>query len=118
MLWGYNMDAITLLKEKNRLTYNCKDCDGCRLNKSEFNGCDELMTLHPERYVAIIEQWTKDVPAQTYKDAVLRHFPNANFRTLCINELFGDNTVNSVECESNENCTNCWNKRMEVGYEV
>lgn len=109
------MDAITLLKEKNRLTYNCKDCEGCRLNKTGFNGCDELMTLHPERYVAIIEQWAKDTPAMTYKDAVLRHFPNLNLQTICVDDIFGQGVI---DCTGEFNCIECWNKPMEVGYEV
>lgn len=109
------MDAITLLKEKNRLTHNCKDCVWCKLNVSEFSGCDELMTLNPERYVAIIEQWAKDSPAMTYKEVVLRHFPDANIPTLCVNELFGHDIIG---CCDDFNCMECWNKPMEVGYEV
>ena len=109
------MGAITLLKEKNRLTYNCKDCDQCRLYKSGFNGCDELMTLHPEKYVAIIEQWAKDVPAITYRDDFSGKFPKACCENFCVQELYG---ADAVDCYDVDDCVNCWNKAMEVGYEV
>lgn len=72
------MDALKMLKEKVRLTEDCRiECDQCRL-RTNINGtiynCSTLMYYKPEKYVEIIEEWSKDCPERTCLDNLIR-FP-------------------------------------------
>lgn len=70
------MDAITYLREKERLT-KCStsacNCCECRLdydNNGFKIGCDELEGKHPEEAVRIIEEWSKEIDwTKVEKDA-------------------------------------------------
>lgn len=74
------MDAVEMLKEKTRLTKECTiNCDDCRLGARhtgyELN-CVGLSRMDPEKYIEIIEQWSKDCPKQTYLSKLLEVFPD------------------------------------------
>lgn len=59
------MDAVTYLKEKNRLTEGCeKNCRLCKLSRTHNNkgcSCSNLEHNFPEEAVKIIEEWIKEV---------------------------------------------------------
>lgn len=112
------MNAVKMLKEKSRLTQNCKIyCTTCRLGP-RYNGwdknCTEFQQEYPEEYVKMIERWSKDCPKQTYLSKLLEVFPNT--------ELSDDGTPLDI-CPSDlglkdlicsEKCINCWNQELEV----
>ena len=112
------MNAVEMLKEKSRLTQNCKIyCTACRLGPGH-NGrginCTEFQHEYPEEYVKIIEQWSKDCPKQTYLSKLPEIFPNA---------VLDDDGVPTHICPSDlglkdlicsEKCINCWNQEWEA----
>lgn len=109
------MDAIEMLKEKNRLTNNCKiSCKDCKLSASKTGtDCDWLTVKHPEQYVEIIEQWSKDYPKKTYLSDFLEKYPNAlkgyDIPTICPSDL---GLKNAKYCGLGDSCTDCWNQEI------
>ena len=112
------MDAVEMLKEKTRLTKKCTiNCDDCRLDARhtgyELN-CVELSRMDPEQYVAIIEQWSKECPKQTYLSKLLEIFPGTVLEAdgtpacICPNEL----GLKDFEF-CGQNCIDCWNQEYE-----
>lgn len=75
------MDAITFLKEKNRLTKQCSiKCSECRLSfiKNEKDlTCSVLEIEYPEKVVEIVENWSKEHPIRTRQSELLKQYPNA-----------------------------------------
>lgn len=119
------MDAVEMLKEKVRLTNNCEiECDICRLRKSTNNtnySCSMLACKEPETYVAIIKQWSKDCPKETYINKLLKEFPNAtnNFRgypPFCPTDLEKSKAISLCDSEfgnDDEICLRCWNQECK-----
>ena len=112
------MDATKMLKERARLTKQCSIyCTSCRLG-SDLNGrdinCTELQQKHPEQYVKIVEQWSKDCPKQTYLSKLLEIFPGTVLEAdgtpacICPNEL----GLKDFEF-CGQNCIDCWNQEYE-----
>ena len=116
------MEAVEMLKEKTRLTNGCNIyCTACRLGPT-LNGrdanCTDLQQEHPETYVKIIEDWSKDCPKQTYLGKLLEIFPGTVLEAdgtpacICPSEL----GLKDFEfCD--QNCIDCWNQaitKMEV----
>ena len=113
------MDAVEMLKEKQRLTNGCNIyCTSCRLGP-DLNGrdvnCTEFQQKHPEQYVKIIEKWSKDCPKQTYLSKLLEAFPDTELREdgtplyICPSDL---GLKDIVEC-SPFDCSKCWNQEWE-----
>ena len=111
------MDAVKMLKEKSRLTQNCKIyCSACRLgpghNGRDIN-CTEFQHEYSEECVKIIERWSKDCPKQTYLSKLLEVFPGTvldNDGTpvhICPSEL----GLKDLSC--NGKCIGCWNQELE-----
>lgn len=108
------MDAITYLKEKSRLTNGCKiNCAECKLGMEEEYDCEDFENAHPEKVIAIIEQWAKDCPEETVLDDFKKNYPQAL--------LDGDGTPlqscpfrlnpKYKECREFANiCKACWNQ--------
>lgn len=75
------MDAVTFLKEKNRLTKQCSiKCSECRLSfiKNEKDlTCSVFEKEYPEKVVEIVENWSKEHPIRTRQSEFLKIFPNA-----------------------------------------
>lgn len=112
------MDAIEYLKEKARMTENCRvSCDDCPLsadnNKMDLR-CDVFENRHPEEAVAAVENWAKEHPVRTYKSVFLEKFPDAKIEKNgvpypCIIYLFGE----KVRPRACGNCTYCWDREVE-----
>jgi len=105
------MDAVKMLNEFKRLTKNCQiDCNECRLGKH----CHFIRMNEIEKFVAIVEQWSKDCPAKTYQEDFIEKFPNcAKYKDgkpkVCVQYIYGKNS-----CEQfNSVCADCWNSTME-----
>lgn len=74
------MDAVTFLKEKNRLTKQCSiKCSECRLSfiKNEKDlTCSVFEKEYPEKVVEIVENWSKEHPIKTRQNEFLKIYPN------------------------------------------
>lgn len=114
------MDAVEMLKEKARLTNGCKIyCTACRLGPT-LNGrdvnCTDLQQEHPETYVKIIEDWSKDCPKQTYLSKLLEVFPDAVLDrnetplNICPSMLGLEDIPDCMSVE----CKDCWNQSIET----
>ena len=109
------MDAVEMLKEKNRLTSDCKiSCKDCKLSATKTGiACDWLIVKHPEQYVRIIEQWSKDCPRETYLSKLLEVFPDTELgkdgmpARICPSEL----GLKDFEF-CGQNCIDCWNQSI------
>ena len=116
------MDAVEKKKKKQRLTNGCNIyCTACRLGRSH-NGrdanCTDLQQEHPETYVKIIEDWSKDCPKQTYLSKLLEVFPDAEIGEdgTPLNICPGDLGLKDIAI-CNQSCVKCWNQtitKMEV----
>ena len=73
------MDAVKFLKENSRMC-NRMDCSNCpvSLNKNGTGRtCEDFSENYPEKYVAIVEKWSKEHPIKTRQSEFLKMFPNA-----------------------------------------
>lgn len=75
------MDAVEMLKEVGRMSHGCTiDCNECPIgiynNKISVN-CGVLRTQHPDKYVEIVENWSKAHPQKTQADLFFERYPNA-----------------------------------------
>lgn len=105
------MDAITFLKEKNRLTKQCNiDCSKCHLSfaKNEKDlTCSVLEIEYPEKYVEIVENWSKEHPIRTRQSEFLKQYPNAVLEkgVLAVRPCDLDS---DIEChDRDERCYSC-----------
>ena len=112
------MDSVEMLKEMVRLTYSCEiDCNDCKLS-SEQNGtgvsCEDMRRENPEKYVEIIEQWSKDCPKQTYLSKLLEAFPDTELwkdgtpERMCPSMLGLEDIANCTSVE----CIKCWDQTI------
>lgn len=71
------MDALEFLRERKRMCNLRKHCEGCPL---ERDGCG-LGTSTPdeeyEKFIATVEQWSKEHPIKTRQSVFLKQFPKA-----------------------------------------
>lgn len=120
------MDAVKFIKEMGRMCkkhltttvgtfeYECGDCLFlCEIDGSCYRGD---LTEFPEEAVEIVEQWSKEHPAKTYKDDFLEKFPNAKIVNYIGGQApdFCRNLIYSRgNCEISKGCFDCWNEPME-----
>lgn len=97
------MDAVTFLKEKNRLTKQCNiKCSECRLSfiKNEKDlTCSVLEIEYPEKVVEIVENWSKEHPIRTRQSEFLKLYPKAALKdgVLAINPCELDSDIKCFE---------------------
>lgn len=108
------MDAVEYLKQKKRMTKDCKTgCDNCPFTYIKTGQtCINFQYDHPEKAVAIVEEWAKEHPPKTYMSVFLEKFPNAKANyiiDICVETIFG----NSVPEYEDINCEDCWNREIE-----
>ena len=85
--------------EKRRLTkrrkiygnaYMCKiDCANCPLNSSnngtnDMTSCSDFEIFYPEKAIAIVQKWSDEHPQKTYLTEFLKHYPNAQLKTVLL----------------------------------
>lgn len=110
------MDAIEYFKEKKRMVAGCsvEFCEKCPLsaaNNKSNSLCSTFEQQHPEKAVAIVEQWAKEHPRKTYKSVFLEMFPNAKttkegYPDFCLKRLLGTSSCDIT-------CGDCWNREVE-----
>lgn len=105
------MDAVKMLKELSRMTKECQiSCKDCAFNSR----CTEMMRDNPEKYVEIVENYSKAHPQKTQADLFFERYPNAAKDGNGIPEILpcdiGILCKNSAECCKFESCGDCCEK--------
>lgn len=109
------MDAVTYLKEKNRMTTTCGiKCFECPLgikNNGKDLVCEMLEMTCPEKAIEIVENWSKEHPIRTRQSAFLKIFPNV-MKNKYVNEDVIDICPLAIDtefkyCEKYANCVTC-----------
>lgn len=106
------------LKEKNRMTKNCKiNCENCPIssdnNKTDLS-CEEFENTYPNKAIEIVQAWSDKNQRETRAEHFMKMFPNArtepNNRTpsICLKSV-----NENLEC--NRPCTACWDKPYTEG---
>ena len=63
-----------MLKEVNRMTNKCQiNCKDCAFDSR----CADMKRDEPEKYVEIVENWSKAHPQKTQADLFFERYPNA-----------------------------------------
>lgn len=112
------MDAVEYLKQKKRMTKDCKTgCDNCPFTYTKTGQtCINFQYDHPEKAVSIVEEWAKEHPVRTYKSVFLERFPDANMDTIianiCFEDFFGEES-GKRHCVPFRDCEECWNREVE-----
>lgn len=92
------MDAVEYLKTLCRMCH-C-ECLKCEFGKarSGFETCPVWQRTHPKEAVEIAEKWAKEHPAKTRQSEFLKHYPDAQIDSGCLNacpmDIFGDMGIN------------------------
>lgn len=92
------MDAVEFLKTLCRMC-NC-ECYKCEFGKRlrGFETCTAWRKTHPKEAVAIVEKWAAEHPAKTRQSEFLKHYPDAQIDSGCLNacpmDIFGDMGIN------------------------
>ena len=117
------MNAIEYLKEKGRMTGNCKDiykCRACKLSEDindTEQSCGTFECLQPEQAVEIVEKWAKENPPKTYLSALLERLPNAKLNEKGLPTCICPNMIFKVEngCRKGQfmTCLECWNREYK-----
>ena len=113
------MDAEEYLKQKKRMTKDCKTgCDNCPFTYTKTGQtCINFQYDHPEKAVSIVEQWAKEHPPKTYKSVFLEKFPNAKkyangVPIICVCHVFGlKHEQENFKCSTSA-CSDCWNREV------
>lgn len=92
------MDAVEFVKTLGRM---CNaECIRCEFWKRRSGGesCTSWQKNHPEEAVAIVEKWAAEHPAKTRQSEFLKHYPDAQIDSGCLNacpmDIFGDMGIN------------------------
>lgn len=117
------MDAVEYLKQKKRMTKDCKTgCDNCPFTYTKTGQtCINFQYDHPEKAVAIVGEWAKEHPLKTYKSVFLESFPNAKLEKgghpyPCITYIYGE-ASRPHDCGLLD-CNDCWNSPYKEIEEV
>lgn len=105
------------LEEKARMTRfnpNIREC-GIDCLDCIFSGiipggyCDAAEMIYPEKCIRIVQEWSDANPRKTYLQDFLEKFPGVDSNyitdTICVQELYHNETVN---CDGYISCKNCW----------
>lgn len=110
------MDAVKMLEEVVRMSQNCTiRCEECPIS-SNCNGmdveCNNLRIYHPEKYVEIVENWSKAHPQKTQADLFFERYPDAERRGNGIpySRPCEIGLVSREKCNENKSCEDCRKK--------
>lgn len=113
------MDAVEYLKTLRRMcNAECRKCEFGDVH-SVNEGCSTWRTANPEAAVAIAENWAKKHPAKTRQSEFLKHYPDAQIDSGCLNacpmDVFGNMGINC----NKQTCYECkkkfWLAEVEEG---
>lgn len=89
------------------------DCSTCELHKNNNKtnvSCYRLANEHPDKAVAIVEEWSKEHPQKTIKDDFLEKYPNAETYEEGIPVSCAKHLGYIGQC--NRICSECWNRPL------
>ena len=92
------MDAVEFWKTLCRMC-NCECCN-CEFRKrlSVFETCTAWRKTLPDEAVAIVERWGAEHPIKTRQSEFLKHYPDAQIDSGCLNacpmDVFGNMGIN------------------------
>lgn len=104
------MDAVEFLKTLCRMC-NCECCN-CEFRKrlSVFETCTAWRKTQPDEAVAIVERWGAEHPIKTRQSEFLKHYPDAQIDSGCLNacpmDVFGNMGINC----NKQTCYECKKK--------
>lgn len=103
------MDALKYLKTLRRMCNGeCRECEYEK--RSGVDPCAVWQYDHPEEAVAIAEQWAVAHPIKTRQSEFLKHYPDAQIDSGCLNacpmDIFGDMGINC----NKQTCYECKKK--------
>ena len=92
------MDAVKFVKTLGRMCdAECIKCEFWK-RRSRWESCNAWQKNHPEEAVAIVEKWAKEHPVKTRQSEFLKHYPDAQIDSGCLNacpmDIFGDMGIN------------------------
>ena len=92
----------------------CKErgtCSGCPIDGHNLRcGCRDISKSELKEIIEIIEQWSKENPAKTYKDDFLEKFPNAVIaENICRYHVYKTGGCDRFTGD----CELCWNEPIE-----
>lgn len=108
------MDAVNFLKERARMCEANQTGEMTCENCAAYKGVSQCYKLgepkDPEKMVAIVEQWAAEHPVKTRQSEFLKHYPDAQFDSGCLNacpmDIFGDMGINC----NKQTCYECKKK--------
>lgn len=109
------MDAITFIKECNRMCKENESCFKCELCNRCFLIDANLTNITAEETLAIVEKWSKEHPRKTFLSDLLEKYPSINLKLgsgvpdFCPKIL---GYKQKLECGS-ISCKECWNQNLE-----
>lgn len=107
------MDAITFIKEYNRMCKAKKFCDKCELCGRCFLTDINPTDITAEETIAIVEKWSKEHPHKTFLSDLLEKYPNVKIDcgvpTICPSVLGYKSQFTCARVE----CGECWNQELE-----
>lgn len=103
------MDAITYLREKERLTKNCSiKCIECQLscfkNGASMN-CIAFQSSFPGKAVEIVEKWSNEHPVKTRQSEFLKIFPDTKLNDEGVPDICPADLT--FICDEGINCDRC-----------
>lgn len=103
------MDALEFLRERKRMCNLHKHCEGCPL---ERDGCG-LGTSTPdeeyEKFIATVEQWSKEHPRKTRQSVFLEQYPEAHIGDDGVLQMLPC----SISASHRDTLGNCANMKRE-----
>lgn len=109
------MDAITFIKEYNRMCKENEFCDKCELCGRYCLADANLSDIDAEETLAIVEKWSKEHPRKTFLSDLLEKYPSVDLKLgggvpdFCPKILGYKQKLN---CGS-ISCVECWNQNLE-----
>lgn len=117
------MDALEFLKERKRMCDYYSHCKGCPLDGSKCVIDSAVSDENCKRFVATVEQWSKEHPRKTRQSVFLEQYPEARIYangalSICPNTVCIYRCRKSRECvEEVEACDDCcrefWMQEVE-----
>lgn len=107
------MDAITFIKEFNRMCEETKYCDRCGFHGHCLLNTEKKEVVSAEETLAVVERWSKEHPRKTFLSDLLEKYPNVKmdggFPTICPYALGYESKFRCGQVK----CDECWNQELE-----
>ena len=114
------MDALEFLMERERMCNSYNGCKGCPFDDSKCVIDSTISDEDCKRFVATVEQWSKEHPRKTRQSVFLEQFPNAPIYTNTHNVALDPCLVDTAlrgHCPTGRGCDICrrefWMQEVE-----